>query len=502
MNTMMIDEEQPLDEIPPHDEEVIPQLDAPPLDEIPLDETQTANVTTTKTSVEPTLEAIADPYLIKKGDTLSAIAKRCGHSVAELKHFNHVSNPNQLEVGQTLYLSEKSALGVSVLFLDPLRHPIENLPYQLRYDGKVVNKTTNHTGATARQITRNAQSSFEVWIHNSDQQWQQIANTVSGYGHKLITLVSNSIVIKGKTELHPHNAPLTPETTHKPPVRAQDEQPPAPKPAAGTPSKNNKHIKTKHKKAPKGQPVIKVEVDIPSELVTYFANYKNVALTEDDWARVANQTLDCEVNVLKAIAQVESGGKSPFWLLNKVDGAHVPVMLYERHKFSFYTKHEFDNDHSDISWKTPYIFPKEHKVGEDNIKMHNKIVSDTDFYSNYTSSYLRLIKAYNLNKEAALMACSWGKFQIMGESYAGCCKEGLAGFVTAMCTSEAAQIDMLAGFIKSKPVIKKMKKSLLEAVQNKDWHKIAFYYNGRSYKKGKYHTKLEQAYGNLEKAKT
>jgi hypothetical protein len=47
-----------------------------------------------------------------------------------------------------------------------------------------------------------------------------------------------------------------------------------------------------------------------------------------------------------------------------------------------------------------------------------------------------------------------------------------------------------------------MKKSLLEAVQNKDWHKIAFYYNGRSYKKGKYHTKLEQAYGNLEKAKT
>ncbi|MGI4857294.1 MAG: peptidoglycan DD-metalloendopeptidase family protein [Janthinobacterium lividum] len=41
-------------------------------------------------------------YRVEKGDTLSAIARRHGQSVANLSRWNNISNPNQLEVDQVL----------------------------------------------------------------------------------------------------------------------------------------------------------------------------------------------------------------------------------------------------------------------------------------------------------------------------------------------------------------------------------------------------------------
>jgi LysM repeat protein len=150
---------------------------------------------------------LPDPYRVKAGETLSTIAKRSGQTIGALMKYNGIKNPNYLEVGQTLFLSQSSAFGVSTLFLDALRHPIANLKYQLRFDGQVIDGTTDATGMALRQITKDATSHLQVWVSNAEQQWQQIASVASGYGHRLLTLVSNSIVIKGKTELHPHGAP-------------------------------------------------------------------------------------------------------------------------------------------------------------------------------------------------------------------------------------------------------------------------------------------------------
>ena len=45
---------------------------------------------------------------------------------------------------------------------------------------------------------------------------------------------------------------------------------------------------------------------------------------------------------------------------------------------------------------------------------HDNLVDLDDVYHSSASSYLRLMNAYRLDKQAALQSASWGKFQIMG----------------------------------------------------------------------------------------
>lgn len=43
-------------------------------------------------------------YIVKKGDTLTAIARRCNTSVNILVELNNIKNPNKIIVGQVLNL--------------------------------------------------------------------------------------------------------------------------------------------------------------------------------------------------------------------------------------------------------------------------------------------------------------------------------------------------------------------------------------------------------------
>lgn len=106
-----------------------------------------------------------------------------------------------------------------------------------------------------------------------------------------------------------------------------------------------------------------------------------------------------------------------------------------------------------------------------------------------SSSYLRLINAYRLDPEAALASCSWGKFQIMGGEYRNCELQSAEAVARKMCAGENGQIELLAAFIRRKANWK-----LWNAVKEKDWARIALYYNGGDYKKNAYDIKMEKAY--------
>jgi hypothetical protein len=183
----------------------------------------------------------------------------------------------------------------------------------------------------------------------------------------------------------------------------------------------------------------------------------------------------------------------------------VPAILYERHYFSRLTRGVHDQDHPDVSWPTGYR--KKAQLGQDDKRMHDKRVDADDVYSDYASSYLRLIRAFRLDPEAALKSCSWGKFQIMGDNFKLCGEQSIESFVEKMCTSEHAQVGLIAEFIRRKPQAWKNPKnrtlgkeiSLWEAVKTKNWRAIAFNYNGPSYETYAYHTKLEQAYESFKK---
>lgn len=341
----------------------------------------------------PMTGAAPDPYLVRQGDTLGSISRRCGLSVAELQHLNGLASPHRLRVGQTLYLSRRTAFGVSAVFLDALRCPIGNLPFRCEYDGRTIGGVTDETGRIARQITQSATSRIAVWIQTVENNWTRVVETTSGYGHKLLTFVSDALVIDGRTEAHPSTAATAPNSPAGPgaPVQAPGTQPPLPRPAQGTPARNNRDVRKRPAKGPQGQPVIELSVALPPDLLALFAGYNGGDIVEEDWKRIA-QSLDCEPATLKAIARVESGGRSSFWRLNDRDGAHLPALVFERHYFSRLTHGIYDDAHPDIAWRRAYRPNAE--LGKANPMMHDRQVDADDVYGNYSRGYLRLINAY------------------------------------------------------------------------------------------------------------
>jgi hypothetical protein len=166
---------------------------------------------------------------------------------------------------------------------------------------------------------------------------------------------------------------------------------------------------------------------------------------EEDYAWAAKE-LGVEKAAIKAFAIVESGG-SGFLLLGR---RTVPKILYERHKFAALTKNKFSKDYPDISLPNAYYNNKakyvpaddeyKKKKGVDNdisfyravgkkdskevkesalslaeLLASGKVTALDDKYLDGPGSYKRLVKAYQLDKRAALESCSWGAFQIMGE---------------------------------------------------------------------------------------
>lgn len=68
----------------------------------------TARVTTSNTSTRQTTSSNGGQYVVKSGDTLSAIAARYGMSYETLARLNNIANPNMISVGQRLNVSGSS----------------------------------------------------------------------------------------------------------------------------------------------------------------------------------------------------------------------------------------------------------------------------------------------------------------------------------------------------------------------------------------------------------
>ena len=178
-------------------------------------------------------------------------------------------------------------------------------------------------------------------------------------------------------------------------------------------------------------------------------------LTEQDFKDAA-RSLNCEVAVIKAVAEVESAG-------NGFLSSGEPVILFEGHKFWKYTRGRFDSsENANIS--------------------HYKWTRD--FYNE--DQHKRLRKAIALDRDSALKSASWGKFQIMGFNYKSCGFKTLQEFVNAMYKSEAEHLHAFLNFVKSNDLDKYLR--------SKNWSSFARGYNGRDYAVNKYDIKLQEAY--------
>ena len=179
-------------------------------------------------------------------------------------------------------------------------------------------------------------------------------------------------------------------------------------------------------------------------------------LTGQDYINAA-KSLDVELAVIKAVAEVESAG----------DGflpSGQPKILFEGHIFHKITDGLFDDTHPTISYPT---WTKKYYLGGQ-------------------KEYERFLEAKKLDPQAAIRSASWGKFQILGNNYREAGFVSVEDFFWAMNQDEWHHLKAFVSFIISK--------GLVEALQQNKWAEFARAYNGPGFRKNDYDWKLEQAY--------
>lgn len=168
--------------------------------------------------------------------------------------------------------------------------------------------------------------------------------------------------------------------------------------------------------------------------------------------------LGIQVAVVNAVLKVEAAGKG-------FDSKGRPKMLFEPHVFWRELGKGSKRNQASLAglayakWK-PNSYPR--------------------------NSYPRLEAAMAIDETAALRSASWGMGQVMGFNHEAVGFATPQEMVEAMTISEGAQLYAMARFI----VANKLQRYL----RNRDWDRFAEGYNGASYARHGYHTKLKNAY--------
>lgn len=173
--------------------------------------------------------------------------------------------------------------------------------------------------------------------------------------------------------------------------------------------------------------------------------------------------LKCSEAAVRAVATVESGKLGGFSAPGR------PVVLFEGHWFHRYTKGAFAVSHPTL------CYPKWTR----------------QFYAkNQADEWARLQAAMKLDRKAALLSASYGRFQVMGFNHGICGYTTVDEFFKAMCADEDNHLAAFASYVKNS--------GLDDELQRCDWEGFAYRYNGPEFRKNKYSEKLELAHRDAE----
>ena len=186
-------------------------------------------------------------------------------------------------------------------------------------------------------------------------------------------------------------------------------------------------------------------------------------ISGDDYRRAA-AVLGCEPEAIEAVAIVESSGSG-------FNPDETPRTLFEGHHFHRLTGGRFDASAPTLSYPK---WTREH------------------YGRNWKDEWDRLRAAMNLDADAAMMATSWGKFQIMGFNAPACGFVKVFDFVKVMGESEAKHLDAFVAYIQSR--------HLADELVDHRWADFARLYNGRRYAENQYDTKMAAAYAAAKRA--
>lgn len=184
-------------------------------------------------------------------------------------------------------------------------------------------------------------------------------------------------------------------------------------------------------------------------------------LTDEDF-RIVAEELDVEVAAIKAVAVIEAGVS-----LKGFFAPGVPVINFDRAMYNRFRS----------------------KVADKSGSKNEKVPTGLTGYA--LQEWTQLVNARRSNKQGADMGTFWGMFQIGGFNYRLCGCSTIDEFVRLMSYSELEQLELFAAFIKNT--------GMLGDLKAKNWAAFARKYNGASYARRGYHTKMANAYNKYKK---
>lgn len=142
-------------------------------------------------------------YKVVAGDTLIRIATRYGTTAQKLQKINGIKDINHIEPGQLIALKPEAVNKVSIQVLDRDRASIPNAKMRIQHSGKSETHETDKNGWLPSIFTKTPDDKVKISIKRADDSWKDITEVVSGWGNKIVTLVSPKIRIEAKTKPHP-----------------------------------------------------------------------------------------------------------------------------------------------------------------------------------------------------------------------------------------------------------------------------------------------------------
>lgn len=192
-------------------------------------------------------------------------------------------------------------------------------------------------------------------------------------------------------------------------------------------------------------------------------------LTEDDFVKAAEE-LGVDVATIKAVISIEAGPGH--------QGFHAPGQPLINFDLTMFRR-----------------AAAKRKVNLDKHRKKHKVVfnrPDTKKYGSYQAAqHARLRSAMEIDSVAAIDGTFWGMFQIGGFNWKKCGTASRGEFLQRMSRSEQDQLELFVNFIKANGMDKYLRK--------KDWAGFARQYNGPSYARRGYHTRLAKAYKKYNK---
>lgn len=204
------------------------------------------------------------------------------------------------------------------------------------------------------------------------------------------------------------------------------------------------------------------EAGVAADSICSDTTERYTRLTDDDYGKVAEE-LGIDIATMKAVVEIEAGSTH----LGFVEPGK-PIINFDLTMFKRFMR-SAKKSISGHAGAACFSRPNARKYG-----------------SYGKAQWARLESARSIDREIADKATFWGMFQIGGFNWKSCGCSSIEEFVERMSYSEAEQLELFAQFCKSR--------NLVKYLQKKDWNSFAYHYNGPSYKKRGYHTRLRRAY--------